>query len=90
MTTFGDNIRQAREAAGISVNRMGEILGVGRSNLISMEKNRRPMPEPVMEKLAQELGIHVDMLHIWKLVDAEGEEKVLAAAKYINSKRGKK
>lgn len=55
-------IRRAREQAGLSQTEMAEELGVGRTTYINFESGRTRLFNPLLESMAQRLGISVEEL----------------------------
>jgi DNA-binding XRE family transcriptional regulator len=56
---FGDNLRRARERAGLTQTRLAELAGVGRSDLHKIEAGRRNITLGMASRLATALGIDV-------------------------------
>ena len=55
-------IRRAREQAGLSQSEMAEELGVGRTTYINFETGRTRLFNPLLDSMAERLGISVDEL----------------------------
>lgn len=53
-------IRQAREQAGLSQEKMAEELGVGRTTYVNFETGRSRLFSPLMEGMAARLGKSVE------------------------------
>ncbi len=58
METFGERLKAKRLAAGMSQDRLAELIGSDRSHIIRIESGKilRPKPETV-QRLAKALGI---------------------------------
>lgn len=55
-------IRRSREQAGLSQSEMAEELGVGRTTYINFETGRTRLFNPLLDSMAERLGISVDEL----------------------------
>lgn len=51
-----EQIKQARLNAGLTQERLGELTGILRTNIITLESGRRSPGLKTLEKLAQALG----------------------------------
>ncbi len=60
--TLGQQIRDARVAAGISLRALARQLEVAPSYLNDIENDRRVPSEPVLMRIAAELGLDADLL----------------------------
>lgn len=60
--TIGDRLRQARQARGLSLRRLAEVLGVSPSLISQVETGRAKPSVNTLYALATELGISLDEL----------------------------
>jgi transcriptional regulator with XRE-family HTH domain len=60
--TIGDRLRQARQARGLSLRRLAEVLGVSPSLISQVETGRAKPSVNTLYALATELGISLDVL----------------------------
>jgi transcriptional regulator with XRE-family HTH domain len=60
--TIGDRLRQARQARGLSLRRLAEMLGVSPSLISQVETGRAKPSVNTLYALATELGISLDVL----------------------------
>jgi transcriptional regulator with XRE-family HTH domain len=80
-TSFGDKFRKLRNSKGISLFKLSQATGTSESNLLSIEKNRRPASDEVLRKLAAvpELEISYEQLRAWQILAKATQEEL----KYI-------
>ena len=81
MPSFGERFRKWRKARGVTTYEIEKQTGISASNLISIEKNRRPPSDNVLEKLAKvpELGIDHATLLAWRAIEQYGTEPLIKA-----------
>lgn len=74
--SFGEKLRQWRQLKGVSTWTIEKQLGIAASNLINIEKGRRPASDDVLNKLAslKELDISLDRLKAWQALSEYGLE----------------
>ena len=60
--TMGDRLRQARQARGLSLRRLAEVVGVSPSLISQVETGRAKPSVNTLYALANELGISLDVL----------------------------
>ena len=60
--SMGDRLRQARQARGLSLRRLAEVLGVSPSLISQVETGRAKPSVNTLYALANELGISLDVL----------------------------
>lgn len=53
----GARLRQARRAAGMTVERLAELAEIDKGHLSRIETGHRPLPEPLAERVAGHLGV---------------------------------
>lgn len=58
--SFGARVRAAREAMGLSLEALGDRVGVGVSYLSDVERERRRVNEPRLEKICRALKLDVE------------------------------
>lgn len=82
MATFGERLRELRKSKGISQERLAEMIDYQRTNLVNIELGKKKASEEVLKKLAdvKELGVPLELLKAWQMIDAFGPETILAAA----------
>ena len=62
-TTFGSNLKAAREALGWSQERLADAAGTSKGYLSDLERDRRPIPPgPKLAALATALGVPMAQL----------------------------
>jgi len=60
--TMGDRLRQARQARGLSLRRLAEVVGVSPSLISQVETGRAKPSVNTLYALANELGVSLDVL----------------------------
>lgn len=92
MKSFGEQLRLHREAKGVSTWEVEKQTGISRSNLVSIEKGRRPASDDVLKKLASipDLDITYEKLLAWKAIETYGPETLMKATEIIMKERGLK
>jgi transcriptional regulator with XRE-family HTH domain len=81
MSYFGDQIKAAREAAGLSQKEIGEHLGIGRENYNGVENGRRSLTDrEKLKLLSEKINVPVETLQLWQKVDKFGIDFVKRAA----------
>jgi len=77
-TSFGDKFRNLRKSKNISLFRLSQATGTSESNLLSIEKNRRPASDDVLRKLAavKELDISYEQLRAWQILSKATQEEL--------------
>jgi transcriptional regulator with XRE-family HTH domain len=89
VNVFGDNLRKQRQEKQISTWHVMKITGISPSNLVSIEKGRRPASDDVLQKLASipELDLTVEQMLSWKALDQFGPDVILQAAQEVLQER---
>lgn len=59
---FGDRLKDAREAKGMTQAALSERVGVSRPQIANMETNRTDAGIPVLIGISAELGVSIDWL----------------------------
>lgn len=59
---FHNNIRRARECAGLSQEELAESIGVGRTTIVSLENGRTQLFNKNVPRIAAQLGISLEEL----------------------------
>jgi transcriptional regulator with XRE-family HTH domain len=82
---FGIRLKNWRVAKGISIYAIAKATGISASNLVSIEKGRRPASDIVLQKLTQleALSINYETLKGWQALDEYSAEAILAALKSL-------
>lgn len=68
---IGALLRKHREESGLSMSKLGEQVGMSASRISGFERGLRPIPVPVLEALAGQLGHQMS-----EYVDTEGQGPV--------------
>lgn len=75
MTTFGENLRELRVAAGLTQAQIAERIGVSNTYVSALESGRKPAPpHALVESLAACLDIEGETL--WRLAREEREDRL--------------
>src|SRR5437762_3114568 len=82
---FGNRFREWRSQRAVSIYAIAKMTGISASNLVSIEKGRRPASDDVLQKLAglSELDISYQTLKGWQALDDYSDEAILAALKAL-------
>lgn len=82
---FGTRLRNWRIEKGLSIYAIAKATGISASNLVSIEKGRRPASDIVLEKLTQldALAINYETLKGWQALDEYSGEAILEALKSL-------
>lgn len=78
---FGQKLENQMKQAGLSKNKLGKLSGVPRQNIIEFCNGKRTPTNDVLKKLAsvKELGVSLEQLLAWKLLDEYDVKIVLHA-----------
>ncbi|MNB85258.1 HTH-type transcriptional repressor RghR [compost metagenome] len=61
--TFGEYLKQIREARGLSINQLASLAGISGSQISRIENGLRGVPKPVtLRKIAEATGVSYDQL----------------------------
>ena len=79
---LGDNIRIARENAGLRQGAFGELIGLSRTSVVNIEKGRQHAPVHLVGAIAKVLGItYNDFIPTSKPVGRQSEASVSRQSK---------
>lgn len=89
VNVFGENLRKKRQEKQVSTWHVMKVTGISPSNLVSIEKGRRPASDDVLQKLASvpELDLTVEEMLSWKAIDQFGPDVILKAAREVLTDR---
>ena len=59
--SMGRRVANARRAAGLSGEQLGNVIGVGRSTMSKIESGRRALDGFELVRLAEELGVQIEV-----------------------------
>lgn len=92
MGTLGDRLKEARIKAGISQEKLADLIGEQRTNYNRFENGARKSITPEkLEKASDALGIPLNQLKSWQALDdydIEVLKLAVAEASKIRSQRG--
>jgi transcriptional regulator with XRE-family HTH domain len=60
--SFGDRVKDAREAKGLTQAQLSEKVGISRPQIANIETNRGDASVPVLIGFSAELGVTIDWL----------------------------
>lgn len=83
MGVFGERLGAAREAVGLSQNKLAALAGVEQAIVNKVERGHLAPSSNVISKLAPVLGLPVAVLRAWALEDQLGEEEARNVARAL-------
>lgn len=78
MTTFGDNLKNARTKKGISQSQLSELMGIHPAHISRYERNQTVPSIDVVKKFADILEVSTDML-VYGGEDEKAKSKITDA-----------
>jgi|GEM_PF-5267185 len=69
MNQLGELIRETRKAKGISQETLGKLVSYERPNILNIEAGKKPAPDDLLERIAQELDLPYKRLLALKILD---------------------
>lgn len=83
MTIFGDNLRAARKAAGLTQDELAQKLGMLRTNYVPYETGKKYPDDDYLPLIAKEIGVSVEKLLAWKILEEYQGDALVEAVKEL-------
>jgi transcriptional regulator with XRE-family HTH domain len=58
---IGDNLRAIRQAKGVSIRALAEIVGVSKSTIVNIETGKFSPRYDIVERIAEALGAEIEI-----------------------------
>ena len=58
---IGDNLRAIRQAKGVSIRALAEIVGVSKSTIVNIEAGKFSPRYDIVERIAEALGAEIEI-----------------------------
>lgn len=58
---IGDNLRAIRQAKGVSIRALAEIVGVSKSTIVHIESGKFSPRYDIVERIAEALGVEIEI-----------------------------
>lgn len=60
--SYGENIRNLREAQGLTQEALGNMIGVTKQRICQLERDERPLSVPMAKEIARMLGVKLSKI----------------------------
>jgi len=58
---IGDNLRAIRQAKGMSIRALAEMIGVSKSTIVNIETGKFSPRYDIVERIAEALGVEIEI-----------------------------